>query len=46
MKRFLQITAIAGFSAAMLGASLQPAKAQTPGYDVNGCGWYLSLIHI
>ena len=43
MKRFLQIAAIAGFSAAMLGASLQSARAQTPGYDVNGCGWYIVL---
>lgn len=43
MNRFLHIATVAGFTAAMFGASLQPGNAQTPGYDVNGCGWYVIL---
>jgi len=43
MNRFLHLTAAVGFTAAVLGATTLPASAQTPGYDVNGCGWYIIL---
>ena len=43
MNRYLRIATVAGFTAAMMSASLQPGNAQTPGYDVNGCGWYIIL---
>ena len=43
MKRFMHIAAVAGLAAGMLGATLQTGAAQTPGYDANGCGWYIIL---
>jgi len=43
MSRLLQIATVAGFTAAILSASLQLANAQTPGYDRNSCGWYIVL---
>jgi hypothetical protein len=43
MNRALSIAAITGFTAVMLSVAVLPGKAQTPGYDVNGCGWYIVL---
>lgn len=43
MKRFLLAATLVGFAAAMLGTTVQPASAQTPGYDGDGCGWYIIL---
>jgi len=43
MNSVLHAATVAGFTAVMLSATLQPGRAQTPGYDVNGCGWYIVL---
>ncbi|SOE17892.1 hypothetical protein SAMN05877838_2797 [Hoeflea halophila] len=43
MTRYRHFAAVAGFAAAMSGATLDPGRAQTPGFDVNGCGWYIVL---
>ncbi|MCY0093108.1 hypothetical protein [Hoeflea ulvae] len=35
--------AIAVAVLAVAGATAMPARAQTPGYDGSGCGWYIIL---
>ncbi len=43
MNSVLQTAAIAGFTVAVLGTATAPGRAQSPGYDGNGCGWYIVL---
>jgi opacity protein-like surface antigen len=31
------------FAVAALASGTAPAAAQTPGFDANGCGWYIVL---
>ncbi|WP_417414390.1 hypothetical protein [Hoeflea sp.] len=43
MKSISIATVIAGLSVGALAAQVLPASAQTPGFDAQGCGWYIIL---
>ena len=35
--------AMVAFLSGSMAGSVTPVKAQTPGYDASGCGWYIIL---
>lgn len=43
MTRFCTAAAIIGLASAALTGFNAPVQAQTPGFDANGCGWYIIL---
>lgn len=43
MNRALLAATIAAFTAGILGTTIRPGLAQSPGFDAKGCGWYIIL---
>jgi hypothetical protein len=43
LKKFMHAAAAAIFTVVAMAGTSAPVAAQTPGYDRNGCGWYIIL---